>query len=434
MDTSSISMYAATHAMLRALPLKSSTAAINYYFVPVLEIDLEVPLKHLGDLVATLIQAHPILRARYDREHQLVIRDQHESACEYSSWDMSVQKIRHAILAMFERPLFHIVAHSEAACCGCARRLTVVWHHLITDNFSKDIIRWDIAAVIRGDTLPLADLSLYKRIARHPIAALPIQSPPYEPFTLRACRTFISSLGNVIPCVTMFAAVAQQNFPNDMARVRMFLDSFCQVTRQREGRFGLVTNARARLDEDASRLIGALLYNLEYTYDSATRKLMPCNCSQDITKPGLIINMRTADEDAESIIAMLGFESPQQVVDGIAHASIKRMLAGAFGTNFADGKQVYMECIIAHNATVYVGIVPNTIYDARDQVQSLQRLLSSCKESSSKHQHQVRKMRGYCGGAKANSPRHRRGCVPAAAQPSPAQLGRRRNSPIRKSI
>jgi hypothetical protein len=373
METTTVSKFGATHRLLKHLP-ESVTQPVHAFFVEVFEIHLEEEVDDLQDLVSKVLVAHPILRAKYSTQRELVISDGQLDVQEYCSWDRQLWQVRHSIFGMYDRPLFHVIGHRGQ------KKLTVVWHHMIMDDFSEDILRKDISALMRGQHVQPPDLTMYTRIARHPVRAeLPEQHPSrsIQPFKFAPklhCNPFFSR-SKVAHTVTMFAAVSQKKIENDIDRLRDFLDSWCAVTMQETGRLGLVTNARAKVDEDATRLIGALLYTLEWAYDSTSRTLTPLNCSINEDAPGLVINTYSTDRMANELVEEIGFASSQQIVAGSTKGTIRQEFAGTLGVNFSEGNQVLVECVSAADATVYIGIYNTGMYDAHEQVRSLQRRL-----------------------------------------------------------
>jgi len=245
------------------------------------------------------------------------------------------------------------------------------------DDFSETILRRDVAAIIRGEQVQPPDLTMYTRIARHPLRAELIEPHPFQPFTLAPklhCNPFFNR-SKIAHTVTLFAAVSKKKIESDTERLRDFLDSWCGVTMQEAGRLGLVTNARAKVEEDATSLIGALLYTLEWTYDSTTRTLAPLNCSINEDAPGLVVNTYSTHKKAEELVAEMGFASPHDIVAGSTKGAIRQEFAGTLGVNFSEGNQVLVECVSAVDATVYIGIYNTSMYDAHEQVRSLQHRL-----------------------------------------------------------
>jgi hypothetical protein len=368
METTSVRKFGATHRILKHLP-ENVTQPVHAFFVEVFEMDLEEQLDDLEDLVSKMLIAHPILGARYSAEkRELIISDDERDIDEYCSWDRSLWQVRHFIFGMYDRPLFHVIGHQGQ------KKLTIVWHHMIMDDYSEAVLREDVAAIIRGEQVEPPDLTMYSRIARHPLRAELTEPHLFQSFTLAPklhCNPFFNR-SKLAHTVTLFAAVSQKKIESDIDRLRDFLDSWCGVTMQETGRLGLVTNARAKVDEDATRLIGALLYTLEWTYDSNSRELEPLNCSINEDAPGLVINTYSTDKKAEELVAEMGFASPQQIVAGSTKGAIRQEFAGTLGVNFSEGNQVLVECVSAADATVYIGIYNTGMYDAHEQVRSLQ--------------------------------------------------------------
>jgi len=267
---------------------------------------------------------------------------------------------------MYDRPLFHIIGHRSQK-----NKLTVVWHHIIMDDHSELILRRDISALAHGEHVQSPDLNMYTRIAQHRLRAVASTPHAYAPFLLPRSRE--RRRDKVAHSIVMFAAVSRHTIERDMDRLRWLLDSWCSVTLQEKGRFGLLTNARSKVDEDATNLIGALFYMLEWSYNSTTRELLPLNCGFDEEAPGVIINTYSTSKTAEELLGEMGFDSPNKVVAGSTKHAIKTELSGALGVNFSDGAQVDVECVACADATVTIGMFNTSQYDALHEVQSLQR-------------------------------------------------------------
>merc|ERR1711976_1153539 len=94
----------------------------------------------------------------------------------------------------------------------------------------------------------------------------------------------------VVHTMRVMVAVSYHDFKSDMDRARFFLDAFCASTGQPQGTFGLVTNARARANVDASSLVGALIYNLAYSYDATTGEMASLGTACDALS-GLTLNL-----------------------------------------------------------------------------------------------------------------------------------------------
>jgi hypothetical protein len=379
MDSSSMSMYSATHAITQLLP-EQMTSLINFYFVPTLEFDLPHAVHDFEALVMKLVTAHLILTAQYSKQRKLTIRS-HEFDCrDYYSWDGDLDSARHAVLGMYERPLFHIIGHRARAWHkhGPAVRITVVWHHIIMDVYSEYVIERDICALARGETLLGSNLATYISISRNPLATARIEAHKFTTFSLtpQATCSVMPLVGKVAHSVGMFAAVTREPFGSDIDRLTYFLDAWCECTGQMQGRFGIVTNARTKMDEDASNLIGALLYILEFAYDSTNGQLTPLNGSMDDNQLGMVINMYPTPEKAESIISCMGFADPAAVVAGETEASIQEVMSGALGTDFADVKHLYTEVLSTVDGTCFSGIYPHRWFDGRDEICALQQKLA----------------------------------------------------------
>mmetsp|Transcript_172704 Transcript_172704/g.553539 ORF Transcript_172704/g.553539 Transcript_172704/m.553539 type:complete len:1016 (-) Transcript_172704:503-3550(-) len=389
-------LYMATHKALRTLPAARRELMYSQ-FVPSFEVQLENPMHDLEELVAKLLEAHPILLARCSRQRQLVIPSAAARAREYCSWDTCVSDARYAILGMYSRPLFHIVGHSEPIlsgtrkvpfACSClphehgpAVRMTVVWNHIIMDGFSEGILRRSIAKLAREKVLEPTNLRVYDALANHPLAMPVMKVHTFDKFSLprRQACSLRHIRGKVVHTARMMAAVSFHAFDSDMDRAHFFLDAFCKVTGQTKGRFGLVTNARARVDVDASDIVGALIYNVEYSYDSSAGKL-ECLGNACDAKSGLAFNMHNqyADMTPEGLVEVLGFKHPTKVAAGDVDASVVQSVVGAMGANFVAGDGLYAECLPVVGATVFFAIYPDTNFKAQSIIRSLhQRLCDS---------------------------------------------------------
>eukprot|EP00443_Scrippsiella_acuminata_P114378 CAMPEP_0115751672 /NCGR_PEP_ID=MMETSP0272-20121206/95389_1 /TAXON_ID=71861 /ORGANISM="Scrippsiella trochoidea, Strain CCMP3099" /LENGTH=218 /DNA_ID=CAMNT_0003196883 /DNA_START=74 /DNA_END=728 /DNA_ORIENTATION=+ len=174
-------------------------------------------------------------------------------------------------MTLYNCPLFHLTGYRQCAkdTAGPAVRLVVAWSHVIQDAYSARILRRDIAALARGEKLKQANLRLAAQKEQLRLASFSRKGCPHNAFD-----------GRRIP----------STFESDMDRVRFFLDAFCAVSGQSRGRFGLVTNARAKVNVDASNLIGALIYNAEYSYDSATGEIKALDNAAN-AKTGVGFNM-----------------------------------------------------------------------------------------------------------------------------------------------
>ena len=94
--------------------------------------------------------------------------------------------VRYTILRMYDCPVFHLVGHEqqeeatggecavlrlvghrrqEEDTCGPVVRATVVWHHVVMDAYSNNIIRRDVAALAREEALQPANLRVYAGLA-----------------------------------------------------------------------------------------------------------------------------------------------------------------------------------------------------------------------------------------------------------------------------
>lgn len=384
MDNANQAMWSATHAVTKFLPDELATK-INHYYVPILEFDLPKPVADLEELAQKLLTAHPVLTARYSRERKLVIRSRESNVHEYLSWDEDIKSMRHRILGLYERPLFNIMGHRARTWHkhGPAVRITVSWHHVVMDAYSEYLIERDVCALALGETLAEANLAGYKAIADNPIAKVEPETQHSVPtFSLRqrvSC-SLMPMVEHVRHSAGMFVAVSYQPFKSDMERLTYFLDSWCECTGQLQGRFGLVTNARTKVDEDTSNLIGALLYNLEFTYDSTDGKLTPLQASMGDSQPGMVINMYPTPDTAADIVNRMAFPDPKRVISGDPEACLNDSLfSGAFGTDFADGKHLYVECLSTGNGTegtFFLGIYPNKWFDGNEEIRALQRKLS----------------------------------------------------------
>jgi acyl-CoA synthetase (AMP-forming)/AMP-acid ligase II len=379
MEGTSVPMYRAAHAITKYMP-EQTTALLNFYFVPTLEIDLDRPLQDLEGMVAELIRAHPILRARYNEKQDIIIPAAATDAAEYCSWDQDLRKVRQSILKMYDCPLFHIIAHRSRAWHrhGPAHRVTVVWHHIVMDTHSEQLIKRDILALLRGESLVDADLSLYHVVAQHS-AAKPRTTPhPFNTFSLprTASCSVMNISGSVAHTVTSMVAVSRRPFTQGLDKVRFFLDAFCEVTGQLKGRCGLVTNARTHVDRDASNLMGALLYNLEYSYDSTSGELLALGCSLSDGEPSLAINMHPEEDDAMSIISRMGFKDPEKALAGVTENCIKQNFVGACGVNFAKGTHLYVECLEVSDATLFTAIYSDALFDGLETMRALHERLS----------------------------------------------------------
>jgi len=180
----------------------------------------------------------------------------------------------------------------------------------------------------------------------------------------------------------LMVAVSHRTFESDMDRVRFFLDAFCAVSGQSRGRFGLVTNARAKVNVDASNLIGALIYNAEYSYDSATGEIKALDNAAN-AKTGVGFNMHDsfAGKAPEEVLSEMGVKHIDKVIQGDVDFSVVRSFTGVFGANFADGEGFYIECLPVVGATIFRGMYPDALLKAKSMVRALQqRLIHTGKE------------------------------------------------------
>jgi len=314
----------------------------------------------------------------------VVIPDASVEAKDYCSWDASIDEARHAILGMYDRPLFRLVGHRKRAwhTAGPAVSVTVLWHHVISDGHSDDVVKRDINALVRGETLRQADLTGYHVCAMHPLAkpALqPVCSGVGDMFSLprRAGCDFGPFRSKVFHSVCMMAAVSRRPFAQDVDRARFFLDAFCATTGQMRGRLGLLTNARTQVNRDLSNLIGALLFHVEYSYDSTTGTLESLGRATDAAS-GLGINVHGAygNLTAPELLSKYGFEHSERICAGDPTCSMKTIPSGAFGANFGAGEGFYVECFSVADATVFLTIYPDALFDGMEVTRELHRRLS----------------------------------------------------------
>jgi acyl-CoA synthetase (AMP-forming)/AMP-acid ligase II len=383
-------MYVAAHKFVPLVPATSLRPAF-FYFVPCVEIELEHPVNDLFGLAAKLIQAHPILRSRYSYKRELIIPAEESSPTDvgiYCSWDAPVNPLRLAIMKMYECPLFHIIGyrkpnHSE----GPAVSITVLWHHLISDAHSDDIVKRDINMLASGASLNPANLSAYAACSQHSLAKPTLSEkvrgrwcdePKFAlPLKPRCDITNIS--GRVVHTLCVSVAVSRRVFDQDTDKARFFLDHFCSATGQFRGRLGLLTNARSKVDEDASSLIGALIYSEEYAYDWDSSTLEPLGRATD-PNSCLVINVQNSYRDlpAEEIIARLGYDHCDRVVAGDPAFSIRqRAMSGGLGINFGAGESLYVECMAVRDATIFLTMYPDTMFDGLDTIRFLQQYLAA---------------------------------------------------------
>jgi hypothetical protein len=376
-------LYVASHPWLRFLPA-SMMASVYFYYVPSVEVELEVPVSDLEGLVTKLIEAHPILRSRYSQQRSLIIPDTVANAADYYSWDSTFHEARHAILGMYDRPLFRLIGHRRRGwhAHGPAVSVTVLWHHIISDANSDDIVKRDIRALVRGESLRPADLSAYDAFARHPLSKSVHQDriTDIDRFSLarRACCDVTSFRGRVAHSFRMMAAVSHRPFAHDLDKARFILDALCAVTGQLRGRFGLLKNARGQVDKDASNLLGALLFNVEYVYDSTTGELESLGHATD-GMSGVCVNLHDVYRDFSSveILGKLGFSNCERIVAGDVECSIPQRFSGACGVNFAEGEGLYIECLTVADGTIFLATYPDALYEALDVVQGLHRHLTA---------------------------------------------------------
>jgi len=219
---------------------KSSLSIVFSYFVPRVEIELEHPVDDLVGLVAKLIEGHPILRARYSYTRELIIPAADSSANNvgvYCSWDVPPERPGMAIMQMYECPLCHIIGHRKPnQKLGPAVSITVLWHHIISDAHSDDIVKRDIKALARGESLQPANLSAYAACSQHslakptPLAQISGRWCDEPKFRLphKACCKVKRISGLLVHTVCMSVAVSQRVFDSDVDKARFFLDGFCQ--------------------------------------------------------------------------------------------------------------------------------------------------------------------------------------------------------------
>jgi hypothetical protein len=176
----------------------------------------------------------------------------------------------------------------------------------------------------------------------------------------------------------MMAAISRRPFAEDVDRALFFLDTFCAVTGQLRGRLGLLTNARTQVDRDVSDLIGALLFHVEYSYDSTTGTLESLGHATDAAS-GMGINVHSAyrDFEATEVLSKLGFAQSDRVCAGDPASSTKTILSGALGANFLAGEGLYVECFSVADATIFLTIYPDAVFDGREVIRHLHRGLSA---------------------------------------------------------
>merc|ERR1712110_62347 len=122
---------------------------------------------------------------------------------------------------------------------------------------------------------------------------------------------------------------------------------------------------------DASNLMGALLYNLEYSYDSTSGELLALGCSLSDGEPSLAINMHPEEDTAMSIIGRMGFKDAEQAVAGVTESCIKQNFSGAFGVDFAKGAHLYVECLEVSDATLFTAIYSDALFDGLETMRAL---------------------------------------------------------------
>jgi len=255
-----------------------------------------------------------------------------------------------------------------------------VWNHIISDAYSGKVIARDIAAWAGGAVIQTANVHAYSTLSEHPLARPVVDEHGFKPFVLPARRPYgIRALrGKVIHTMRTMVAVARRDFDSDMERLRFFLDAFCASTGQPQGTFGLVTNSRARANVDTSNLVGALIYNSEYSYDCATREIKSLGTARD-GKSGLALNLHDtfAGMFVEDALPKLGVKNADQVAQGSARHSIVRCCTGACGANFAAGEGFYIECLPVVGATIFRGLYPDTLLNAKSIVWDLHQRLGN---------------------------------------------------------
>lgn len=252
------------------------------------------------------------------------------------------------------------------------------------DAYSARVLQRDIAALARNETVKAANLRAYIALADHPLAKPVALNHPFCQFSLPRRKSFSwrGIRGRVVHTMRQMTAVSHRTFDSDMDRARFFLNAFCAVTGQSRGRFGLVTNARAKVSVDASELVGALIYNAEYSYDSGTGEMKALGTACD-ARTGLGFNMHDsfAGMKPVEVLLKLGVKHADKVVSGDVDFSVVRSFTGVLGANFADGEGFYVECLPVDGATIFRGMYPDALLKAKSIIQNLHlRLSSSAKE------------------------------------------------------
>lgn len=380
-------MYGASHRAMKAIP-KTTQALMYSEFVPSFEVELEKPVSDLVKLVAQLLEAHPILHAKYSDTRTLIIQSRTVKAHTFCSWDRNLDDARYDIMGLYNAPLFHLVAHRRGGVKekkGPAVRMTVVWNHLIMDAYSGRILERDIQALARGEQLKRTNLRTYLVLADNPLAKPTVKEHPFPPFSLPKRRSYgwRAMRGKVIHTMRLMVAVTHRSFDTDMDRARYFLNAFAAVSGQSRGRFGMVTNARARVSVDASNVVGALIYNADYSYDSGTGEIKALDHARD-ARTGLGFNMHDsfAGMQPVEVLARIGVKNPEKAAQGDVDASVVRSFTGVLGANFADGEGFYVECLPVAGATIFRGMYPDALLKAKTLIQSLQQRLASGKDIS----------------------------------------------------
>merc|ERR1712032_690269 len=135
----------------------------------------------------------------------------------------------------------------------------------------------------------------------------------------------------------------------------------------------MVTNARAKVDVDASSLVGALLYHAEYSFDSATGEIKALGNACD-ARSGLGFNMHSAfaEMSLAEVLSDIGVRHADKVAHGDADSSVVKSFTGVLGANFADGNGFYVECLPVVGATIFRGMYPDVLLKAKSMVRALQ--------------------------------------------------------------
>jgi len=139
----------------------------------------------------------------------------------------------------------------------------------------------------------------------------------------------------------------------------------------------MLTNARSKVDADASSLIGALVYMEEFAYDLDTGTLEPLGRATD-DSTGLVINVQNSYRDlpVEEMLKRLGYDHCDQVLAGDPARSIRQgIMSGGLGINLGAGESLYAECIAVRDATIFLTMHPDTRFDGLDIIRFLQQHL-----------------------------------------------------------